>query len=112
MHYESLEYVSMEHTLAEIASGDTVRVTEAILASALHSPERQQIEACAVALSLSSDAWIRRAGVLALGHLVRRFPSTSRQLVEIVLDRLNDDPDLNGAVSDVRDDLEVFRARE
>jgi hypothetical protein len=102
----------MEHTLTEIASGDAVRATEAIMASALHSPEQQQVEACAVALTLSSDAVIRRAGVLAFGHLIRRFPSTPRQLVEIVLDRLNDDPDMYGAVSDLRDDLEVFRPRE
>jgi hypothetical protein len=108
--YEPLDFVSKEHSISEIATGDVSRVTVGILAAALESDEPAWVEACAVALTLAADPAIRRAGVLALDHLIRRFPEPERRVVDTILDRLdNEDQLLSGAVGDLRDDLAVFR---
>jgi hypothetical protein len=106
--YEPLPYESMEHTLREIGSADTGRVVRAILGAALESPDREWVEASAVSLTLVPDADVRRAAILALGHLARRFRVLSAPAVAMVIDRVDDDHALAGALADLRDDLETF----
>lgn len=110
LHFEQPSFVSVESTLAEIASGDPERVASAIVAAALSSDEPVWIEACAIGLTNASTAEIRWAAVVSLGHLMRRFQRRS-QAMELALSRLDDDERLAGVIADVRADIDVFRQR-
>ncbi len=108
MTYEQLPYESMEQTLREVGSGDSDRVVPAVLGAALESPEREWVEACAVALTNAKDTEVRRAAILAIAHLARRFRRVSPAAVSAVIERALHDEALAGTVDDLRDDLETF----
>jgi hypothetical protein len=108
MTYEQLPYESMEQTLREVGSGDSHRVVRAVLGAALESPDREWVEACAVALTNATDTEVRRAALLAIGHLARRFRHASPAAVAAVIERIGRDEALGGAIDDLRDDLETF----
>ncbi len=110
LEYEALAFESRDATLADIATGDTGRAARAMLACALESDDRDLIETLAVALSVAEDPVIRRAAVHALGHVARRFGAVNTQAVQGVVARLSGDPLLDGAVEDLREDLDVFLA--
>ena len=106
--YQELSYNSPDETLAEIASGEPDRVTRALLGAALESADPSWVEACAISLSLADDNALRRASLLTLGHLARRFRRPAGPALAAVLRRLEADEDLAPVVAELRDDLAVY----
>ena len=105
--YERLEFESLDHALVEIASGDPGQASRALLAASLEAPEPAWVEACAIAFCAHDDRGLNRAGLLALGHVARRFGSLNTAAAARVLNRLAD-TDLSGAVEDLRSDLQQW----
>jgi hypothetical protein len=108
MTYEHLPYESMEETLREVGSGDPGRVVRAVLGASLESPDRAWVEACAVSLTNAADNEVRRAAVMAMGHLARRFRLVSPAAVAAVIGRAGHDDAIAGAAEELRDDLETL----
>lgn len=103
--YESLEFISLGHALAEIASGEPVRASRALLAAGLGTPDGAWVEACAVTFCAHNDPTMLRAGLLVLGHVARRFGALNAAAAHRVLARLAADPMVEGDVNDLREDL-------
>lgn len=106
--YEELPSGSREETLGEIASGESLRVVRALIGAALESDESSWVEACAVSLSLVDDEQVRRAALLALGHLARRFGRLDGGALSVVVRRLEAEEGVAGAVADLKDDLTAY----
>lgn len=98
----------MAQTLQEIGSGDPGRVIRALLGAALESPDRELVEACAVSLTIAADTEVRRAALLAIAHLARRFRQATVPALATVIERAGHDEALAGALDDLRDDLDTF----
>jgi hypothetical protein len=106
--YAPLLYRSADDCLTEIASGDSVRIVPALLGAALESSDPSWVEACAVSLSLANDNGVRRASLLALGHLARRFGRLNTSALTVVLRRLESEEQLAAVVAELREDLSVY----
>lgn len=106
--YAELPFRSREETLEEISSGEPERIVRAVLGAALESSESAWVEACAVSLSLVADNRIRRACLLALGHLARRVGALNTVALAAVLERLEVEEELAGTIADLKDDLVVL----
>jgi hypothetical protein len=106
--FEEFIFASRSEALVEISSGVPDRVVRALLAAALESPDSSWVEACALSLSVAADSSIRRAALLALGHLGRRFGTINADAIGEVLNRLGMEDNLRGVVDDLRDDLRVY----
>ena len=110
--FEPLHFTSEERTLEDISTGDRELATKAMFAAALECDNASFVQTLAVALTLSSEPDIRRAGVLSLGHVARRFGAVELPAVEAIITRLNGDEALHGALYDLQEDLAVFVGRE
>ena len=106
MTYETLPFESMAHTLREVGSGDSGRVVRAVLGASLKSEDPEWVEACAVSLTNAADIEVRRAAILAIAHLARRFRQVSPGAVNAVVERAGREDALSGAIDDLREDLD------
>ena len=111
LRYQRLDFESRAATLASIAGGDDDSIVRAMFAAALESNDKDFIETLAVALSVHPAADVRRAAVLSLGHVARRFGTVEPASLEAVIARLRNDTDLRGALYDLESDLNVFIGR-
>ena len=106
--YQRFDETSIEEALEHLASSDPRVVTEAILGASLTATDPRWVESAALALTHASDPAVRRAGLLALGHLAIRFrrlegPAAARQAIA----RLAQEPQLAGTAEDVGEDLDI-----
>ena len=94
--------------LALIAAGDPTLVIEAIIHASLGPVAPSWLEPTAVALTLAADQEVRRAGLLALGHLAIRFHRLENpDAARLAVARLATEPDLAGTAEDVGMDLDI-----
>lgn len=106
--YEQLVYESDQACLAIIAGGEPEAVAHTMLAAALKSANPAFVKTLAIALTLVENATVRRAAVVALCHLVRRYELVDLSDVVRVVERLRSDPRMRGAVADLEGDMQVF----
>jgi hypothetical protein len=107
--YQGLGYEGRAAVLDALAHGDEVHIVETILGAAEGSEEPDWVESAALALTRAFDDQLRRAGLLALGVLVRRFSGrVDLAAVRGAAERLASEPRLSGTASDLLDDIEVF----
>lgn len=107
--YRELGFEGRSVVLRALAYGNEAVVIDTILGAAEGSDEPDWVEAAALALTRALDGQLQRAGLLALGMLVRRFPGRVDLLaVRSAAERLANDPDLAGTALDLLDDIEVF----
>lgn len=110
--YEPLDFNSRAQTLSDLASGDMSVATTALLGAAEHSEEPEWVEAAAIALTLGANVDARRAGLLALSALLRRFGERINvDALRVALARIEAENELAGTVSDVRDDVDIYARR-
>lgn len=107
--YRELGFEGRATVLRALAYGDEALVVDTILGAADGSDEPDWVEAAALALTRALDGQLQRAGLLALGMLVRRFPGrVDLRSVRSAAERLANEADLGGTASDLLDDIEVF----
>jgi len=106
--YEELHHDSFSDLLVTLAGGTPSDVIRAILGLGMEGPDREIVEAVAFSSTWAAEGNVRRAGVLALAHSARRFGEANMPAIEALCLRLQHDPGLSGALSDMIDDIASF----
>lgn len=113
--YRHLAPITEAEASQALASGVPSAITNALLRLALYSPNVESVEGLCLRYSESSDAEIRRAAVLALGHLARlhgiafKYDDAFLELIS----RLDDqEKEVRGAAIDALSDLQIFRWKD
>lgn len=113
--YRHLAPITEAEASRALASDVPSAITNALLRLALYSPNVESIESLCLRYSESGDAEIRRAALLALGHLARlhgiafKFDEAFSKLISKL-----DDPEkeVRGAAIDALSDLQIFRWKD
>lgn len=111
MRYEEAEPISRAAAQKTLASGEPKRVSEALIAIALHDPDRRWAQETAVAFLSDPDPEIRGAAATCLGHLARRYGRVDVPAID-ALRALVTDPNVGGRAEDALEDIAQYAARE
>src|SRR5690349_4091843 len=71
MKYVPIQPMTKDAVAREIASRDTARVTRALVAAALHEPDRSWVEDLVARAITSHDAQVRSVAITCVGHVAR-----------------------------------------
>lgn len=108
MKYEELGPIGRREALAELSSGDTGRVTRALVRVALHESDRKWVEDLIAAHLESSDRSVCGVAVTCAGHVARIHGALDTARLLPMIRRLASDPDVAGRVADALDDIEMY----
>lgn len=98
--------------LADLASGDMVRATRALLYLTYEDPDRPWLEHLLLAqLREDNDPQLRSLAVTCMGHVGRMRGAVSRRTVDR-LEGLLSDPELGGIAEDALGDIRFFATVE
>jgi hypothetical protein len=97
--------------LSALDSGDPVAVSQALVAIALHDPDREWVEGECLRLASNNDPGVRGTAGLCLGHLARRFGAVLDESWETAR-RLCDDPAVDNRPCDAVEDMRMFANRQ
>ena len=113
MKYWEPEPRSRDYLERHLRSDEAGAVCHALIEAAYHDPDWRWVQAECSRLSRHSDNGVRYTAVACLGHLARIHGQLDGASAEEVLTRLAVDPleKLTGAVSDTRDDFEIYLGR-
>jgi hypothetical protein len=110
MEYEELRAIEREDAAADLASGEPLRVAQALLRTALHDPDREWSEHLVAPYLESPDVEVRKAAILAIAHIARIHERLDVARFVPLLRVLQRSPELRGAVEDALDDISTFVA--
>jgi hypothetical protein len=83
-------------------------VSKALIAAALHDPDRIFVETYIEKLLRNDDPWIRGVAAIAAGHVARIHRELNiDRIVPLIRDLLND-PRTSGNAQDALDDIGIF----
>lgn len=104
------EIVPIERGDAEraLASGDSSRISDALLRSAYHDRDWRWVQAQCLWLLEHDDPNVRALAATCIGHLARIHGSVDRDVVIPALERVAADPALTARVEDALSDIEIF----
>ncbi|WP_406069493.1 hypothetical protein OG372_17365 [Streptomyces sp. NBC_01020] len=107
MQYEAPRRITAEEAGQAFQTGQPYEISEALIAAALHVPDRIWVEQWLVHFAGHPIPDVRRAAALALGHLARLHKQVSPQAISAIRNLL-DDGELVGAATDALEDVEIF----
>lgn len=97
--------------MADVASGDVSRATEALLSLVNHESDRSWIESVLLRVVDSNfDLQVRQLAVICLGHVARIHRAISDSAVSR-LREMQDDPSLSSRARNALEDVEIFVPR-
>ena len=106
--YESIGKLGRSEALTELGSGDRDRVSTALVAIALHEPDRRWVEDQIAAHLLSPDPWVRGLAAVCAGHVARIHRALDTARLVPLIERLLDDPQTQGRADDALSDIQIF----
>jgi hypothetical protein len=106
-HYEDPALSDPQQLADAIASNDADSISERLIALSLQGEEPSWLTSQAINLSRHPDLTVRRASVVALGHLARVTRTVDDRVIAH-LTSLADDPELAGPATDALDDIAMF----
>jgi len=109
LRYEETAPIARQAAESAIASEDSTSAARALIRVGLWEPERQWAERFCVGGLRDQRGEVRRAALIALGHLARRHHALQLDLVLPAVQRLlRDHPDLAGSADDMLDDIRMY----
>ncbi|TDC48024.1 hypothetical protein E1258_28190 [Micromonospora sp. KC207] len=97
--------------MAEVASGDVPRATDALLSLVNHESERIWIESALLdVIDGEFDLQIRQLAVICLGHVARIHRAISDEVVSR-LEEMRSDRDFSSRANNALEDVEIFARR-
>jgi hypothetical protein len=97
--------------MAEVASGDVARATDALLSLTNHEADRSWIESVLLRIIDGNyDLQVRQLAVICLGHVARIHRDISESAVS-KLKSLVRDPDFSSRSANALEDIEIFVKR-
>ncbi|RYB94823.1 hypothetical protein EUA93_10960 [Nocardioides oleivorans] len=95
--------------LAEsIEADDPDLISERLIALSLTDVDPDWLTGRSIELASHRSPQVRRAAVVALGHIARVHRAIDADVVLPHLRAMSDDPELAGAAADALDDIEMF----
>ncbi|MFI1461233.1 hypothetical protein [Nocardia carnea] len=107
MKYQALDPIDRNDALEKLETGDEQSVVETILRLALHDPGGPWVTEIALNLLGDNSLAIRRAAVLALGHIARLHGEIDERAVP-ALQKMLSNPDMRGRAKDALSDIDIF----
>lgn len=107
MQYQAPRRITTEEATQAFQSGQPGEISDALVAAALHVPDRNWVEQWLVHFAGHLSPDVSRATALALGHLARLHKEVSPQAIAAVRNLL-EDGQLAGAATDALEDVEIF----
>jgi len=108
MEFDQPQPRSRDDLAIELRSEHPARIATAIIAAALHDPDRFYVESLIVRFLNHEDRWVRGAAAIAAGHVTRIHRELTRDPIVPMLKRLLDDPPIDGKAQDALEDIEMF----
>lgn len=108
MKYEVIAKLRRSEALAELGSGEQDRVSTALVAIALHEPDRGWVEDRIAEHLLSPDPWVRGLAAVCAGHVARIHRALDTARLVPLIERLTDDPQTEGRAQDALSDIRMF----
>lgn len=106
--YEEPGHASPLQLALAIEADDPARISERLIALALQGTESDWLTGRCIELASHHSADVRRASVVALGHIARVQRAIDLTVVLPHLRAMSNDPDLAGPAADALDDIEMF----
>ncbi|SEB59507.1 hypothetical protein SAMN04489844_0628 [Nocardioides exalbidus] len=106
--YEEPDQASPLLLAAAIEADDPDLIISRLIALALQGAEPEWLTGRSIELGSHPSAQVRRASVVALGHIARVHRSIDADVVVAHLQAMASDPDLAGAAADALEDIEMF----
>jgi len=103
--YEEMPPISRSEAERAFASGNTDDIVRALIRLALNDPDWNWVQARCLTFLQHKDRWVRRAAATSLGHLARIHGRLNLDTVKPQLERLVNDPEMEGAAEDALDDI-------
>jgi hypothetical protein len=100
--------LSRDAAAVEIASGDPMRVAEALVSLAFFEEDWRWVQEICLAHFSSAEASVRSIAATCIGHVARIHRQLDLQRVVPMLRALMNDPETRGYAEDAWDDITMF----
>lgn len=107
MEYEELDPISRELASEELACGDEVRVSRALVRLALFDTDRLWLEELLTQFLGDPRPQVRGVAATCVGHVARIHRRINLEVLK-KLQGLLDDQEMGGRVGDALDDIKMF----
>ncbi len=108
MEYEQIVPISRQEADRALDSGSEGHAAKAMIAVALHEPDRRWAEQKCLQGLRDHRAEVRAAATVGLGHIARIHRQMTTAVVLPQLKALRSDPLLGGVADDALDDILIF----
>jgi hypothetical protein len=108
LKYEEIEPLDRNAALEAINSGDTTRVSRALISVSLHDPDRIWIEGLLKHFLQHEDPGVRGVAATGVAHVARLHRELDTAGIVPLLEALKNDPTTIGQAQDALDDIEMF----
>ena len=108
LKYEAIEAQSRDQLAAQLCSSDPDVICTALIAAALHDPDRLYVESLIMKFLDHGNPWVRGAALIAAGHVARIHRALSTEHIVPVIEKLLDDREVQGKAQDALSDIRMF----
>ncbi|MCA9624038.1 MAG: hypothetical protein KC731_33675 [Myxococcales bacterium] len=114
MEYEEPTPIERTEAEVELASGDSDRISVALLRLTLHDDDPKWLEATLLPYLQHEQAWVRGVAAMCLGYVARLHGTLDLDVVIPAIRELLDDEtrETRGKAEDALDDIEIFMLRK